>query len=357
MVDEQVVESVPGNLLRFGHLTAMAVLAAALISACSSTRSAADSASWSALPHTMGCQVLPWGPAADKSMFQPLPAVAWVDWVSVRNPGDQRLEVTLDFPQGPPPDGYFYGAMIGRTTDIDRVTDNDPFFSVDSPDRSRPSTSSWRADVSGLDRPQQKTLLSVTRSGHTVDFVVDLDGQNKLLGSGPFKPEFQLSSGTSATGDSRVPPAQFQQEACTWKTPIASAPPVGGSAPAAAAPQQQPAPAPAPETGSVAVSDADGHGFIGNYLARCLDVDPAVAIGRTTNSLVVICQSRSGALYYRGMGLKNQLGVYIDGVTPTSMGFTVTNNGVKYTISSSELQISQGGTTLADEPMTEYWAR
>ncbi|MHA7663706.1 hypothetical protein [Mycolicibacterium sp. HS_4_1] len=289
-------------------------------------------------------------------MSKPLTPEAWVDWVSVRHPGDQRLEVTLHFPLGPPAEGMSYGADIATTTDLDgAAAAHDPVLVVNSPDRFH---STWYADGDGLDRPPQQVppSVNVNASRHTVDIVVDLDGQNKLLGNGPFKPEIQMSSAPIMVASNGTLPMVFQPQACTWNTPISSTPPSGASTPAATAPEQQ-LPAPAAPAASVTVPGADGHGFLGNYLARCLDVDPAVAIGRTNSALVVVCQSRNGALYYKGMGLQNQQGVYADGVTRTSSGFTVTNNGVLYTISSSELTITQGGSVLSDEPMTAYWSQ
>ena len=58
--------------------------------------------------------------------------------------------------------------------------------------------------------------------------------------------------------------------------------------------------------------DADSQGFVGYPVARCNDTNPAVAMGRTSESLVVICQTGVGRFYYKGVGLQNGLSVEID---------------------------------------------
>ncbi len=46
--------------------------------------------------------------------------------------------------------------------------------------------------------------------------------------------------------------------------------------------------------------------------ARCNYTNPAVAIGRTADSAVVICETGVGRFYYKGFGLQNGQSVEID---------------------------------------------
>jgi hypothetical protein len=81
-----------------------------------------------------------------------------------------------------------------------------------------------------------------------------------------------------------------------------------------------------------------------------------VAIGRTADSVVVICQTGVGRFYYKGVGLQNGLSVEIDDPVQTGAAFVATNNGVQYSLSPTALIITQGSTVLSDEPMLEYWS-
>jgi serine/threonine-protein kinase len=80
------------------------------------------------------------------------------------------------------------------------------------------------------------------------------------------------------------------------------------------------------------VPDADAQGFVGHAGGRCRDPDLAVAMGRTDNSLAVICQSGGGSLFYEGFGLQNGLPVAVDKVLRFNDGYTVNNIDTQYTI-------------------------
>lgn len=85
--------------------------------------------------------------------------------------------------------------------------------------------------------------------------------------------------------------------------------------------------------------------------------DPAVMIGETTRSRIVICQvgTQAGRLYYKGSA--DGQSVEVDYPQRSGDTFAVTNNGVTYVISPESLVISQGGETVADEPMLAHWLR
>jgi hypothetical protein len=114
--------------------------------------------------------------------------------------------------------------------------------------------------------------------------------------------------------------------------------------------------APPARNGRQIPPDADPQGFVGYPGARCNDTNPPVAIGRTADSVVVICQTGVGRFYYKGVGLQNGLSVEIDDPVQTGATFVATNNGVQYLLSPTALIITQGSTVLSNEPMLEYWS-
>jgi hypothetical protein len=81
-----------------------------------------------------------------------------------------------------------------------------------------------------------------------------------------------------------------------------------------------------------------------------------LVIAKTSNSLVVICQTGVGRYYYKGYGLQNSLSVEIDDPVRNGATFVATNNGVQYSVSPDALTITQGSTVLSSEPMVEYWS-
>ena len=102
--------------------------------------------------------------------------------------------------------------------------------------------------------------------------------------------------------------------------------------------------------------DADTQGFVGYPGARCNYANPAVTIGRTADSAVVICETGVGRFYYKGFGLQNGQSVEIDDPVQTGAAFVATNNGVQYSVSPAALIITQGSTVLSNGPMLEYWS-
>jgi hypothetical protein len=101
--------------------------------------------------------------------------------------------------------------------------------------------------------------------------------------------------------------------------------------------------------------DANAGGFVGYSGGRCVDVDTAVAMGRTADSLVVICQNRDGHLYYVGFGLRNRLSIVVPGALPYYSGYVANNIDTQYTVTSDALTIYQTASGNDVEPMIEYW--
>jgi hypothetical protein len=112
----------------------------------------------------------------------------------------------------------------------------------------------------------------------------------------------------------------FKSQTCSWDSPVGAESPQGGDG-SAAAPVQPPAAVPAPGSidsvpspttvspptgnGHQIPPDADTQGFVGYPGAQCNHTNPAVTIGRTADSAVVICKTGVGRFYYKGFGLQN----------------------------------------------------
>ncbi|MFZ2174668.1 MAG: hypothetical protein WAW17_11650 [Rhodococcus sp. (in: high G+C Gram-positive bacteria)] len=130
--------------------------------------------------------------------------------------------------------------------------------------------------------------------------------------------------------------------------------PTGNPAPATEPPAAPPATrAPSAPT----LDNTDSQGFVGVPQARCNHTNPAIAAGQTTESLVVICETGVGRLYYKCLRLTDGAAIEIDDPVATADGYTATNDGVQYRLSSGALVITEGSDLLAEEPMVQYWSR
>lgn len=100
-------------------------------------------------------------------------------------------------------------------------------------------------------------------------------------------------------------------------------------------------------------ADAVDRGF-NNPQARCGGAQRAVASGRTSTSLVVICRGPAGDLHYRGVRLSLGVGAQIDDVTEAEGVYTARNEAATYMVSPKALTIAAQGAALKTEPMLEY---
>lgn len=100
----------------------------------------------------------------------------------------------------------------------------------------------------------------------------------------------------------------------------------------------------------------DLQGFLGYPGARCNSANPAVAIGRTPKSLIVICESYAGRFYYKGLGLRDGRSVEVENFVRAEDKFTALNSGVRCFVSPAALIITRGPAMIIDEPMLEYWS-
>ncbi|MFE3959874.1 protein kinase [Nocardia sp. NPDC059091] len=104
------------------------------------------------------------------------------------------------------------------------------------------------------------------------------------------------------------------------------------------------------------VSGTDTQGFTAQP-PRCNADDPAMAIGRTDKSRLVVCRTATGRFYYKGVRISDNAGIQLDDPVPDGTGgFTVTNptDGTQYRITAYSLVITTGGQIAASESMIEY---
>lgn len=136
-----------------------------------------------------------------------------------------------------------------------------------------------------------------------------------------------------------------------------SAPNVQAEPPAAVVPTS--APVVPTRARSIPVSGADSQGFLGSSGPRCNADNLAVAIGRTTDSTIVVCETGVGRYYYKGVRITDAAGIELDDPRPSVGGFVATNpaDGTQYRLDRSSLTIVSDGEVLAEEPMREYYAR
>ncbi|GAA1481775.1 hypothetical protein GCM10009624_22150 [Gordonia sinesedis] len=106
---------------------------------------------------------------------------------------------------------------------------------------------------------------------------------------------------------------------------------------------------------SPTVPGADWQGFTDGPRCNAAE-DPAIVVGQTSRSRVVICQvgTESGRWYYKGLAAEGA--IEIGYPTRTADGYRAVNKGVVYVVSPASLTISQGGEILSDEPMLAYWS-
>ncbi|EON33612.1 hypothetical protein GTC6_07364 [Gordonia terrae C-6] len=112
---------------------------------------------------------------------------------------------------------------------------------------------------------------------------------------------------------------------------------------------------PTPDRPIPTVAGADWQGFTTG--PRCNAAgDPAVVVGQTSRSRVVICQvgTQTGRWYYKGLAPEG--GIELQFPTRTGDTFEARNGAVRYLVSPSSLTIVEGGTVLTEEPMLAYWS-
>ncbi|TAM69153.1 serine/threonine-protein kinase [Mycobacterium sp.] len=103
--------------------------------------------------------------------------------------------------------------------------------------------------------------------------------------------------------------------------------------------------------------DADGQGFLGYPAGRCDPGSTPAVMGRTTQSLVVVCEDGPANYYYRGVRLSDSASIELANAVRSSGGFDVTNpvDGTRYRVRPTGISITSPSGQVFSEPMIEYW--
>ncbi|CAN5188818.1 hypothetical protein BH09ACT8_BH09ACT8_49010 [soil metagenome] len=96
----------------------------------------------------------------------------------------------------------------------------------------------------------------------------------------------------------------------------------------------------------------DGQGFV-DSTARCASPDTAAAFGSTATSRVAICATPGGKYTYRGVRIRDGAKLIIP-ATQSGGAFVAENDGITYTVTSTSLSVSTGGTTIRQETWLDY---
>ena len=110
--------------------------------------------------------------------------------------------------------------------------------------------------------------------------------------------------------------------------------------------------------GGVRPAGTDEQGFL-NSDARCAPGRPAAAMGSTTQTELVLCQTGPGAFYYRGVRLSDGTLIALANAVRAAGGFDVTNpaDGTRYEIRPHRLTLLMtDGHVAAQETMVAYWS-
>lgn len=100
----------------------------------------------------------------------------------------------------------------------------------------------------------------------------------------------------------------------------------------------------------------DALGWTAYPSARCDSENRAAFIGRTTHSVLVVCQIQPGNFYYRGVRLSDGASIELANAVRSSEGFDVTNptDGTRYQIRPTSLTIAPPDGAASSEPMLQY---
>ncbi|ASL16265.1 serine/threonine-protein kinase [Mycobacterium intracellulare] len=103
----------------------------------------------------------------------------------------------------------------------------------------------------------------------------------------------------------------------------------------------------------------DAQGFVGYPAGRCDPSSTPAFMGRTTQSLIVVCEVGPADYYYRGVRLSDGASIELANAVRSSGGFDVTNpvDGTRYQVRPSRISITSPSGQVFSEPMIEYAAR
>lgn len=109
----------------------------------------------------------------------------------------------------------------------------------------------------------------------------------------------------------------------------------------------------------LSLPDTDAQGFVGYPAGRCDPGSTPALLGRTTQSLIVVCEDGPANYYYRGLRLSDGASIELANAVRSSGGFDVTNpvDGTRYQVRSNGISITTPSGQVFTEPMIEYAAR
>lgn len=102
---------------------------------------------------------------------------------------------------------------------------------------------------------------------------------------------------------------------------------------------------------SGAAPTADSQGYV-DSTARCSAPAVAVLFGSTSSSRIAICKDATGGYEYRGVRIRDGAKLVLT-ATASDGGYVAESDGVTYTVTSSTLKVSTGGTVLRNELLTD----
>jgi serine/threonine protein kinase len=111
--------------------------------------------------------------------------------------------------------------------------------------------------------------------------------------------------------------------------------------------------------GQVSLPGTDAQGWVDYPNARCDPGSSPAVMGRTTQSVLVICEVGPANYYYRGVRLSDGAGIELANAVRSSDGFNVTNpvDGTRYQVRPTSISITSPGGQVSTEPMIQYAAR
>lgn len=120
-----------------------------------------------------------------------------------------------------------------------------------------------------------------------------------------------------------------------------------------------PTPSPAATTAHLRITHLPGTDDLGWPAypgARCDSGNEPAFMGRTTQSVFVLCQIQPGNYYYRGLRLSDGASIELANAVRSSGGFEVTNpaDGTRYQIRPTALTIVPPDGPESSEPMLQY---
>lgn len=237
---------------------------------------------WGALPHTMGCMLLPGDQLADP------PGAGLVRQVTLSHGGGNRLRLDVEFKIRVPPEPRLIAGRYGTqeapgsiTTIIEirpKHVRGDKLIQVSSP--SPKAGHGWTADISMFDESNPNILDTVSVRGRALTLVLDLNAQEEILGTGEFQADVDIVQMVAGQPDSTGLPNVFpvRSPQCLWSTPPIEKP---GSPSTPAEPSANSAP---PDlTGAPAAADGSGR-YVRTQSGkvRCV-VDPGEVVCERTS--------------------------------------------------------------------------